>query len=262
MSVFFLFLSGYGLFMSFNEKGIHQNYWNDKIAKIFTPYWIVTICYFILIKGKDTSILLKNLLMVDFNRDMDATMWYMSLLIIWYFIFYILFKFEVNNIIRCFFMLLLASFILENSSYFDSCSWQFQQNAFSFPLGVVAAMIIHYCNDRVRVRKCTYIFLILPVLIIYGCAVFAKVSFQLQNLLLVLLMIIVVKLIIRFDLKYGFLSKLGTYSYPIYLIEGKLFVLLPRVNNSFCDLGIYFGGIMGVMLIYCFIIRKTVGKIK
>ncbi|MBB5264807.1 peptidoglycan/LPS O-acetylase OafA/YrhL [Catenibacillus scindens] len=39
----FLILSGYGVCKSFLEKEITSTHWNNKIDKVFIPYWIVTL---------------------------------------------------------------------------------------------------------------------------------------------------------------------------------------------------------------------------
>ena len=91
----FLILSGYGLVVSYQKNGIKNEYWEHKIKKVFIPYWIVTFLWVVfigLLKPSRSELLIKNLLLIDYNREIDATMWYLSFLLLWYLLFFVVFK--------------------------------------------------------------------------------------------------------------------------------------------------------------------------
>ena len=95
----FLILSGYGVYLSYQQNGLNVDYWNKKINQIFLPYWITTLLFGIYIKSSNT-ILLKNLLCVDYDRNYDGTMWYMSLLLIEYSAFFVIFYCKGFDIVK------------------------------------------------------------------------------------------------------------------------------------------------------------------
>lgn len=138
----FLILSGYGLYMSWHKNSINVEFWNKKINKILVPYWGTTIVYVVLF-SRDISktILLKNMFCVDYSRTIDGTMWYMSLLFIWWGIFFCVFYFKAFQEIKIILLFLFAFFLKENAAIFKSCEWQFIQNAFSFPIGVALGYV-------------------------------------------------------------------------------------------------------------------------
>ena len=82
----FLVLSGYGVTMSYYKKGLEKSYWDNKINKVLIPYWIITIAYYIIFfYGKISFVsLVDNMLLIDYKRTIDGTMWYLFFLIIIY----------------------------------------------------------------------------------------------------------------------------------------------------------------------------------
>lgn len=236
--VFFV-LSGYGVYMSFYEKGITNTYWNNKFKKIFIPYWGVTIIYFIITRKVSFTILLKNLLFVDYERNIDGTMWYMSFLILWYLIFYLLYKFEIPDLFRICFLFIISGAIYENSYFFRGCGWQFQQNIISFPLGVLAASCICRLKRKIEIKKIVLYLMTLLIGILYVYGIIRNTVFQKLGIILVMFLILLIKTIIKSDLKCKAFYIVGTYSYFVYLIEGKILEILPRLQNAILNSVIY-----------------------
>ena len=96
----FLFISGYGLVMSYNKNGLN-NFFKKRFINVFIPYVAITTIWIIfdLIKGKIYSLKTYVLLLIgfDYNRTIDETMWYISIILLWYIIFYIIFKCTNNS---------------------------------------------------------------------------------------------------------------------------------------------------------------------
>ena len=137
----FLILSGYGLTVSYLTKGISDEYWEHKIRKVFIPYWVVTGLYAIitgLVTPSNSETLLENILLIDYDRRIDGTMWYLSFLLIWYVLFGGIFKYKYSLWIKILLLFAFAWLFFDNpSGWFGECSWQFSRNAFSFPAGVL-----------------------------------------------------------------------------------------------------------------------------
>ena len=87
--VLFLVLSGYGLNLSCEKNGL-DFFWSKRIRKVFLPYWIVGL--FVLVGWRVTSprMMLCTLLGLDFGQLADPTMWYISFLLLWYLLYYVL----------------------------------------------------------------------------------------------------------------------------------------------------------------------------
>ena len=95
----FLLLSGYGLYQSFQKSGLQgKAYWDKKIEKVFFPYSVITVAYYLYMLFRGTApgyvALLRNIFCIDYVRTMDGTMWYMSFLLLWYIAFFCIFYFK------------------------------------------------------------------------------------------------------------------------------------------------------------------------
>lgn len=224
----FLFLSGYGLYVSYEDKGLSKNFWNNKIQNIFLPYWLVTcIYYLIFIQEKSAVVLMKNLFCIDYERKIDGTMWYMSFLIIWYLLFYFLYSFEIHNIVRIFILFLFAYCLREKADLFKACGWQFSNNFLSFPIGVSFAFI----SKRLRLNALTWTASILLTLtaLIYVCLI-NKASYQQTGILIIMILVLVVYIKRKLNFQCRIFMIIGNCSYLIYLIEGKIFDILPKTT--------------------------------
>ena len=110
----FLILSGYGITVSYNQKGITKYYWLNKINKIFIPYWGITMVYIISKNIWDMEIILKNMLFIDYDRNIDGTMWYLSFAVLWYLIFWCIFILDINISIKIICLCVVSVFFFKN----------------------------------------------------------------------------------------------------------------------------------------------------
>lgn len=234
----FLLLSGYGLYQSYQKNGLQgRAYWDKKIEKVFIPYIIITVIFYVymLLRGIAPGYiaLLRNILCIDYTRTMDGTMWYMNFLPIWYLAFFCVFYFKGSTAGKVGFLLLLGfafrSYWLKD--IFKDCAWQFFTNAFAFPLGVGLGYAMDlYNRSRISLKWKARICLLVRI------AVFAG---SLAVLILCILQIIPIDYwkcgIAMFFVLYSLLSLpkkefkilkwLGANSFLIYLIEGKLIAI-------------------------------------
>lgn len=233
----FLFLSGYGLYQSAKQHGITTVYWQKKIQKVLFPYWLVTIMYVVLCRIQVSApILLQNLLTVDYNRSIDGTMWYLSLLVLFYIAFGILFWAQIPTWGRVVLLFIVAAAV-GNSTMFGSCSWQFQQSNYIFPLGVAAAWLLDiFCQYA---RKCPKIqMLICCVLSVCCVAMYVfnamrQAGFAILNIWLVgacLFLGVIASSMLHLTRQCKkMLNTLGALTYPVYLVEGKVIDTVNKV---------------------------------
>lgn len=93
----FLFLSGYGLWLSYKCNGL-EGYWSKKIDKIILPYLLTEMVLIIYktVAGQNTLSIkdyFNIFLLSDPDSKLDASMWYLHFIFLWYFLFYICCKF-------------------------------------------------------------------------------------------------------------------------------------------------------------------------
>ena len=87
----FLMLSGYGIYCSYEKNGIHS-YWKRRIFAVYMPYLFSMFILLILrlMIYQNNNISWKNVLItifgLDFNLNIDSTMWYISYIFVCYFI--------------------------------------------------------------------------------------------------------------------------------------------------------------------------------
>ena len=231
----FLLLSGYGLYQSYRKNGLQgKAYWDKKIEKVFWPYAVITVIFYIymLFRGNapGSGALVSNILCVDYTRTMDGTMWYMSFLLIWYLAFFCVFFFK-GPLAGKIFMLMLIGYAFQNywlKDIFKGCAWQFSTNALAFPLGVALGYLMElYNRSRICDKWKSAICLLVRIGIFAG------------SLAVLLLTITKIRLfsywvcgVAMFFVLYTLLSLpksvcrplkwLGANSFMIYLIEGKL----------------------------------------
>lgn len=234
----FLLLSGYGLYQSYQKNRLQgRSYWDKKIEKVFLPYAVITVIYYLYLMLRGTApgypALLRNILCIDYARTMDGTMWYMSFLLLWYLAFFCVFYFKGATVGKVGLLVLLGlafhSYWLKDT--FGQCAWQFSTNAFAFPCGVALGYAMDLYNrspipQKWKARLCLLLrigvftgslaVLILSVLktiqIAYwkcGMAIF----FVLYTLLS----------LPKKEIK--LLKWLGASSFLIYIIEGKLIAI-------------------------------------
>ncbi len=103
----FLLLSGYGLFCSYEDKGLN-NWWDSKVRKIFLPAVLVQVIWYLLtvafslVKEGTVSVswetLFGDLFCLTPQNEIDGTMWYLSYLLFCYALFFVCFRFLPDKV--------------------------------------------------------------------------------------------------------------------------------------------------------------------
>ena len=230
----FLFVSGYGMFQSFEKKGLKE-FWDKKIRSVFFPYWIITILYvFMFIPTLGPQKLWTNLLCIDYLRQVDGTMWYMSFYLLWMIAFFVAFKLNIPTWFRIVLLFLVGWwFMMCGLDQFQDCAWQFKRNPFSFPVGILAGWISVRILKGWQIRR----WWMKAILLIGACTAFVflyreEVDTADRYLLLGILFVIILHSffnLVCFRRLDFFLEKIGESSFMLYLIEGKLFTVVARI---------------------------------
>lgn len=69
-----------------------ENYWKKRISSVYVPYVFVAVIYgsILLLLGKSNyTQMIVSILGLDFGLNNAPTMWYISYLFVWYFIYYL-----------------------------------------------------------------------------------------------------------------------------------------------------------------------------
>lgn len=255
----FLILSGYGLYCSYDKKGIHpKNFWKGKIQKIFVPYIIITFVYYLWLQISGVKIgvikLAENLLCIDFSRSIDGTMWYMNFLLIWYVIFFVAFYFKVSPVIKLIFLFACGYYFRTGHAamIFKDCNWQFVTNAYAFPVGVLLGYVLCNLNRiqkssiKVKTEFVSYIlFGVCVAIYICGYLEILELSYGQFGLLLFVIIYNSVSFITnQMVLLSKGLNLIGKHAYFLYLVEGKCISILG--NSRFFNNSLFF--IIGLII--------------
>lgn len=139
----FLFISGYGLYKSFESKGL-DGFFNAKIKKVYIPFALATI----LISGakgfwsERWPDIVKTILFMNPRLTIDDTMWYVYYIATWYIAFYLVFRLLKNDVLRIIVLGVFSAilFQLPFSEKYPLVTFLFRFHAFSFTIGVAVAM--------------------------------------------------------------------------------------------------------------------------
>ena len=105
----FLFLSGYGLVQSYYTNGLNQ-FWEKKFKKIYIPAVCVNMfeALELLVLNRieyNRKVLFSEVLMLNSTQTkVNANLWFLHLLFIWYVLFYVVYNYIRKKEVRMFIM--------------------------------------------------------------------------------------------------------------------------------------------------------------
>jgi peptidoglycan/LPS O-acetylase OafA/YrhL len=129
----FLVLSGYGIFLSIEKKGLN-NFFYKRVIRVYIPFILAMTCkilifdYFILNKKSSVGNSLLNIFLAP--STLDKNMWFIVYILFWYCITYVIFSLNKLNKSKIFYLFLTA--ILVSIS---PAPQLWLNNPFSFPFG-------------------------------------------------------------------------------------------------------------------------------
>lgn len=256
-------------FESYIKKGIaFKSYFGSKINKVFLPYGIITVIFYLYLfleqQQPGRVALLYNILCIDYDRQMDGTMWYMSYILIWYIVFFFVFYFDYHSIFKIGFIYLISSAfsVYWLSDIFKDCAYQFSLNAYSFPSGLLVGYAMTTIRSKWGQRTTSVINttnlgrligIIGALLFIAGNLEWITLQYWQYGLCeLAVLYNLIHGLLKKHDLK--LLKLIGANSFMLYLIEAKIIKVMA-------DFGLAGQNIIIYLLIYFVCISLSVGLI-
>jgi membrane-bound acyltransferase YfiQ involved in biofilm formation len=142
----FLVLSGYGIFLSIEKKGLN-NFFSKRVMRVYIPFILAMTCkvlifdYFILNKRSSVGNSLLNIFLAPATLDMN--MWFIVYILFWYCITYVIFSLNKLNKYKIFYLFLTAIFVCILPA---PDTWL--NNPFSFPFGCWIA-----ANSKIIIEK-------------------------------------------------------------------------------------------------------------
>ena len=129
----FLILSGYGLSISMQNKGI-QGFFLKTVFRILIPIiFALGLLLFlkIFLEGAEHNILLEIPRILFFMHSLDGKTWFIIFILFWYCLLYLTFKFDLSNQHKLIFLFLVSLAIVSIPQTLHLA----KANAFSFPFG-------------------------------------------------------------------------------------------------------------------------------
>jgi membrane-bound acyltransferase YfiQ involved in biofilm formation len=171
----FLVLSGFGLTISLQKKGI-TNFFNRRLARVYIPFLLVMILEILLsqiLLNKNTHILTELFNAIFHANTLDRTMWFIIYILLWYCVIYLLYYLNLTNKSKLFFLFFVSLGILIASEPSEGSSlllWKI--NAFSFPIGCWLGLNYKWTAAKIDQLINQNIGIILGVII--GCLMLSK----------------------------------------------------------------------------------------
>lgn len=282
---FFVFLSGYGLFSSYNKNGL-TNYWEKKVNKIYFPavlaQCIGTVIYAILTwEVPDRTTLFDDIFVRTFQSDFNPYIGYLQYILIWYILFYAIYKIIHHCAGRILVWSIVSLFMwLFTGEIFSGLSNEY---CLAFPLGVAWALITNKQINYLKIsnngnKRKLLIVAVVSVLIIVSCFIvnynmrpmknifFGKsINFWfytgITNVLYLAIcvsMSLIFSIVFRFLKKQGPLEKFGNISFYVYLLHGACIITPLKIVEGY-KLIIFLVGIFVMSwLIYLYLIFKKI----
>lgn len=261
----FLILSGFGLAISSVSKEIDlKTFIKKRINRVMLPYWIATITllcldYFFLnkyLKIKDVIMTFLGLNFTTELRVLDYVRWFVTFLLFWYSIFYIVNRLK-NKLHKISLFLLVSFFMLPLNYYLFHFGWyQF----FSFPVGYTIGVYYEsfkykWNNNRALILSISIIFFIISI-----CYKFLFSNAHINSILLSKIPNIIIVYVndaisVIFSIgicfiflsisnkgyKSKFLLFLGRYSYELFLLHGAFLIKYNPFIYDASAIRIFFG---------------------
>lgn len=246
----FLTISGYGLFKSYNIKGITWYYWKKRIVTVLIPYSIVTAAFifwemFFFHREYSAVYIIKNILGLDSSTRFDGTMWYIQFILTWYIIFGFVFYFKMlrNMRITILFIFSIMFYIQINRQPLSMYYYQCAVHAFWFPLGVLIGRYSDYFYKLIisNIR----IFIVTSAFVITSTSILGKIDnnnfYILYNMSISVVFGNIIFIISNLRLRSKFLVYVGSISFYLYLFEGLFIYNYEIINRGkpFISLGYY-----------------------
>jgi len=276
VTLFFL-LSGFGLTVSYKSKIPNfKKYVTKRITRVMIPYWIATIIIFILDYAFLKRIYSPNNIALTFlgvninetTQYIDYVRWFISILLLWYALFFFIFLINVRKIIIIV-LFTIAALLYIFDYYITKFGWY---QIYAFPVGCLLGLYYDFIyktyNRHIRLFTALSLFTIVLMLIFKAylkqeiVGLIPSISFRFVNEIASILLCFSVIFIgaylgvKRFASR--FLYHTGNISYELFLLHGAFLVKYNPVisNGSVTMLSIQF-----ILFAICIIFVSTLFRI-
>lgn len=234
----FLFFSGYGLTVSYQSKG--AAYLNGFLKKRVLPTYIVQSFLIIVYTVFDicigipvsTSVVLQSFI---FGKTIVVNGWYIQMIIIFYLLFYIVYRISDGKYASIFMAIGVMGYILICALCRLPTTWY--EASFAFLCGIVFAQNKDKIDSAFMKMSNAYIitFLIAIVLFcftfVFGNAgilpLFLKI--QLKMLSVVCFVACVLLVVMKVKINFAPIRFIGKYYFEIYILQGIFLVMFDKV---------------------------------
>ncbi|RJP77257.1 MAG: acyltransferase [Desulfobacteraceae bacterium] len=283
----FLILSGFGLTISSGSKKIElKKFLRKRINRVMVPYWITTVLillldYIVLNKILNTKSMILTLFGVNVTTDLyhlDYVRWFITLILCWYVIFFILQK-NITIYRRTLIYLFLGTGFTLSEYYFFHFGWyQF----LSFPTGCIIACYYKKLNRLWDANQKTIVgfavasmfIAIVYKMIIDSEQIWPYLVHSIPSIILTfiaegnsILLSLSIFVIVSYMGEKGFNSRfllfLGRYSYELFLVHGvflikyNMFFIQPNPLSIAVGFILFFVFILGISIIISKIARTA-----
>lgn len=240
----FLVLSGFGITQSYLKSGINVYILVKRLFRVWLPYAIVTGLWIIIDriffeKNYKIQTIIFSILGIDLKPVIDGTMWFITFIMIWYVVFYFVFKFSNFKILNIV-ILFGISIFFHKVKNLQPLSAPY---IFDFPIGVGLGLFWTDIKSKLRMKNIIYI---LTICIIIFCFAYSKIeqgqiyylladfSFAFGSISLIIFCELK-----NLNTKLRSLFWIGNISFEIYIFEGAIlfkYKMIYCFNSKFISL--------------------------
>lgn len=279
---FFFMLSGFGMTMSGHGKPQSlRRFFTRRITRVLVPYWLATIW----LLGLDYAFLARTYSVMDLfltafginitqeTRHIDFVRWYITLLLLWYILFYFAIS-RLKNSAQIIF-LWSCGIIIFLIDYFVTHLFWYQ--ILSFPVGCTLAYYYNSCRN-IFAKK--YNVICLAAVLLFCCCLAHKVWIlhllikaipypavklfnELNSITFCFCLIIFVSWLSLKKLYCDILQWVGTHSNELFLLHGAFLIKYNPIISSTGAIVVVVQFIVFLLFIFLFshIFRKIVNRI-
>jgi peptidoglycan/LPS O-acetylase OafA/YrhL len=250
----FLLLSGFGLAESYLETGLTR-FFLKRLPKVYIPYLAVTVVWILVDvicfeRHYPWQSIALNLCGLSVAPYIDGTMWFIPYILIWYCLFYVVFKYFKNNNLRSL-LLFVASLLFLFTDSIINPGGAPRTYMCAFPLGVLIGLKFTPWQQTISKKRlipicsavfasCLIIFLMIQfekgIYHLFGCFHHDLINISLKRLSFTIMAAMMFSLGAGRRTAIRPLGLLGTIAFEMYLVEAKMITYfhLSEIANPFC----------------------------
>ncbi|MHB8841238.1 MAG: acyltransferase family protein [Candidatus Aquicultor sp.] len=255
----FLFLSGFGLTQSYLKNGVGHGFFKKRLGKVVLPYVIVTgiwlaIDAIFLAKTYSWSTAILALIGFDSSTSIDPTMWFVTFIILWYLIFFLVFKLPTRDVVKLGLLFVFAYLFRNHAAlvFPSRISWQLGLHAYLFPVGALAGLYYRRLSYMAKPKVLVLCLSVAAIPAFYFFSVYVGKSlvtfesYTWANFAFALGAILLMATARFYGLSSKLLVLIGSISYELYLFE---WVFMGKYNLLYAFNSKWLSGLLFTLVI-------------